>query len=459
MRSERQHSARRRLAMALFVVFACGAAGGSAAPPAPALPPALQDSDFRDPPAAQVALGRLLFFDPILSGNRNISCADCHHPRFATGDGLSVSLGEGGTGIGPERTIGAGDSMVEARVPRNSPALFNLGAFEFTVMFHDGRLERDPSQPGGFRNPLGADLPPGFDGALSMQAMFPVTSPDEMAGQYNENSVSKAARRGDIVGPDGVWEQLAGRLRENPAYAALFIEAFEDVDRPDAITFVHAANAMAAFIADAWRADDSPFDRYLRGAEDALSPRARRGMELFYGEAGCAGCHAGPFQTDHRYYAIAMPQIGPGKKARFETHNRDVGRMRVTGRDADAFRFRTPSLRNVALTAPYGHSGAYASLEAVVRHHLDPVTALRNYDRRQAVLPAHPGLADPDFAVMDDPAEWGAIAAANELQPIDLDDEDVAALIAFLHALTDTASLDLSADTPDRVPSGLPVTR
>lgn len=423
------------------------------------LPRAPRNADFRDPPSAQVELGRLLFFDPVLSGNRNTACADCHHPRFATGDGLSLSVGEGGTGLGPARTTGTGETLIEARVPRNSPALFNLGAREFTVMFHDGRLERDPAQPGGFRNPLGSDLPPGFAGVLSMQAMFPVTSPDEMAGQYNENGVAKAARRGDIVGPGGVWAQLAGRLSAIGEYADLFVEAFDDVKAPDDITFVHAANAMAAFIAVAWRADDSPFDRHLRGQADALSALQRRGMDLFYGKAGCSTCHAGPFQTDHRYHAIAMPQIGPGKKARFETHNRDVGRMRVTGRDADAFRFRTPSLRNVALTAPYGHSGAYASLEAVVRHHLDPLGALAAYDPGQGVLPAHSGLADPDFAVLDDPAERAAIAAANELAPVVLDDGDVAALIAFLHALTDPRSADLSSDIPARVPSGLPVAR
>jgi len=453
MRVERQQSRLFGLAGAILIGLAAGGAVADGPPPAP------RDADFRDPPPVQVELGRLLFFDPVLSGNLNISCADCHHPRFATGDGISLSVGEGGAGLGPDRTTGAGDSLVEARVPRNSPALFNLGALEFTVMFHDGRLERDPAQPGGFRNPLGPDLPPGFDGVLSMQAMFPVTSPDEMAGQYNENSVAKAARRGDIVGPDGVWTQLAGRLSENGEYAGLFIEAFEDVNRPDEITFVHAANAMAAFIADAWRADDSPFDRHLRGQIDALSAQERRGMELFYGKAGCSACHAGAFQTDHRYHAIAMPQIGPGKKARFETHNRDVGRMRVTGRDEDAYRFRTPSLRNVALTAPYGHSGAYADLEAVVRHHLDPPAALAAYDPAQAVLPAHPDLADPDFAVLEDPGERAAIAAANELAPIALDDADVAALIAFLHALTDPRSMQLMADVPDRVPSGLPVTR
>lgn len=423
------------------------------------LPPAPTDADFRTFSEEEVGLGRLLFFDPILSGNRNIACASCHHPRFHTGDGLSLPVGEGGRGLGPKRDVGAGPTLIEARVARNSPALFNLGAREFTVMFHDGRLERDRTRPSGFRNPIGPDLPAGFDGVLSMQAMFPVTSGDEMAGHYNENDVAKAARRGDMTGPDGVWAVLARRLAANPDYATRFRAAYDDVDGPDDITFVHAANAIAAFMAEAFRADQSPFDRYLRGDDGALDPAARRGMTLFYGKAGCAGCHSGPFQTDHGFHAIAMPQIGPGKKARFENHNRDDGRLRVTGRAADAFRFRTPSLRNVALTAPYGHSGAYATLERVVRHHLDPVRALQTYDPEQAILPPHPGLADADDAVPNDPAEVAAIAAANELAPVALNEAEFADLIAFLQALTDPRSVDMTALVPDAVPSGLAVER
>ena len=98
-----------------------------------------------------VELGWLLFYDPILSGNRNISCGTCHHPKFGTADGVALSLGEGGIGLGPER-IADPANMPEQLIPRNAPALFNLGAEEFQVMFHDGRLEADPTQPGGMGN-------------------------------------------------------------------------------------------------------------------------------------------------------------------------------------------------------------------------------------------------------------------------------------------------------------------
>lgn len=97
-----------------------------------------------------------------------------------------------------------------------------------------------------------------------------------------------------------------------------------------------------------------------------LSAPTMRGMELFCGKADCTTCHAGQFQTDHQFHAIAMPQIGPGKAARFERHNRDVGRLRVTGDVAGAYRFRTPSLRNRGLSWPYDHAGTYATIDGVV---------------------------------------------------------------------------------------------
>ncbi|MEL7415884.1 MAG: cytochrome-c peroxidase, partial [Pseudomonadota bacterium] len=151
-----------------------------------ALPVPISDADYRTINPDRAALGQLLFYDPILSGNRNIACATCHHPRFGTADGVSLSFGEGGVGLGPERRMDP-DNLPEQRIPRNAPGLFNLGAHEFTVMFHDGRLEVDPDRPGGMRTPLEADMVAGFDSVLSAQTMFPVLSADEMAGHYGEN--------------------------------------------------------------------------------------------------------------------------------------------------------------------------------------------------------------------------------------------------------------------------------
>lgn len=417
--------------------------------------PALPYGEPVFPPqnAEEVALGRLLFYDPILSGGGQVSCASCHHPAFGTSDALSLGMGDGATGLGPDRRPDP-ENLPEQRIPRNAQALFNLGATEFTHLFHDGRLEADPARPSGLRTPLEDEMVQGFSGALSAQNMFPVLSPDEMAGHYGESDVSTAVRRGMLTGAGGAWDIVARRVAAIPAYRAAF-DGVIGAGTP--IRFTDISNALAAFIAWEWRADDSPFDRFLRDGTP-LPEDAATGMALFYGKAGCADCHAGRFQTDHGFHAIAMPQIGPGKAERFETHQRDIGRMRVTGRAEDAYRFRTPSLRNVTATAPYGHAGAYATLDAVIRHHLDPVASLYAFDRGQAVLPTLPGAA-PDFAVLDDAAEMARIAAANELAPQTLSETEIAGLVAFLHSLADEASLTGRLGVPDAVPSGLPLVR
>ena len=149
------------------------------------LPDAIDRSGFIDggvADEAKVRLGQLLFFDPVLSGNRNISCATCHHPSQGTGDGLSLPIGEGGVGIGPARTTGDEiGTPIDERVPRNAPPLFAIGHEDFTVVFHDGRVTRDDGE--AFVSPAGDDLPEGLDNLVAVQAMFPVTSATEMAGQ------------------------------------------------------------------------------------------------------------------------------------------------------------------------------------------------------------------------------------------------------------------------------------
>jgi cytochrome c peroxidase len=414
--------------------------------------PALGFANQADLDMRRVMLGQLLFYDPILSGSQEVSCATCHHPRFGTGDGVSLSFGDGATGLGPDRVVDP-DNPPEQRIPRNAPGLFNLGEAEFTVMFHDGRLEADPNLPSGIRTPLGESMAEGFESVLAAQAMFPVLSADEMAGHYSENPIAQAVRMGHLSLPGGAWDQIAERVANIPDYRAQFDAILGESTE---ITFADIGNVIADFIAFEWRATDSPYDRHLAGA-DALSDAQLRGMDLFYGKAGCGVCHAGPFQTDHAFHAIAMPQLGPGKAARFETHARDEGRMRVTGAVEDAYAFRTPSLRNVVHTAPYGHAGAYRSLEAVVRHHLDPVASLYAYDRSEAILPVLDGAND--WRVMDNRDELAAIAEANDLEPTALTDTDVADILAFLEALTDPTSLEGRLGIPESVPSGLPIDR
>jgi cytochrome c peroxidase len=431
------------------------------------LPSPVTDDDYYydgnpDPALVEalVELGKNLFFDKLLSGNLNISCSTCHHVLADTGDWLPLPVGEGGRGLGVARDTGSGDDAIHERVPRNAQPIFNLGRKDFNFSFHDGRVEICPEEePSGFCSPAGEDLPSGLDNILAAQAMFPVTSPTEMAGQEGENDQADAVVGGDLP---LVWETIAQKLRDEENYLPLFQAAFPDgpdaVETADDITYVHAANAIAAFETVNWRFDNSPFDRYLRGDKAAMSPSAKRGLRIFYGRGGCSSCHTGKFQTDQGFHAIAMPQIGPGKGDNLPGYtdgHDDFGRERVTGIFTDRFRFRTPTLRNVALTFPYGHSGAYSTLEAVVRHHLDPVNSLNNYDQSQVVLPSRPDLDAQDFVVMDDLARVEAIAAANELAPVDLDEKQIADLIEFLHALTDPAAIDLRKDMPASVPSGL----
>jgi cytochrome c peroxidase len=436
----------------VFTLLASGTAGAGTGA---YLPEPAADVDYYDngsPNPAKVALGAQLFFDKILSGNLNISCATCHHALTDTGDGLSLPVGEGGRGLGATRDTGVGADAVHERVPRNAPPIFNLGAREFTTLFHDGRAQVDATQPSGFLSPAGAALPPGLDNILAVQAMFPVTSGTEMAGQPGENPIADAAAINDLP---GIWEQIAERLQNVSGYVDQFVNVYDDVRSADDITYVHAANAIAAFEALNWRADDSPFDRFLRGEKGALSMQARRGMRVFYSpnKANCARCHSGTFQTNHGFAAISVPQIGPGKGDGFQGRD-DFGRERVTTNAADRYRFRIPTLRNVTLTAPYGHSGAFNTLEGMVRHHLDAIGSLRAYDATQVVMPSRNDLDDLDLVIMNDPVSVAGIAAANELAPVQLTDREFRDLIAFLHALTDPSSIDLRSDIPGSLPSG-----
>ena len=212
-------------------------------------------------------------------------------------------------------------------------------------------------------------------------------------------------------------------------------------------------------------------------------------MSLFYGRAGCSGCHAGKFQTDHDFHAIAMPQIGPGKADGGDTgywaatgekaFPEDLGRARVTLDSEDDFKFRTPSLRNVEVTGPWGHDGAYRTLEDIVRHHADPVTVLEGYRLQADWLPPLPGVLElrgegstlgqdwlgalrlkaflmRDGWVQGRPLQRARIAAANELAPTSMSEQDIEDLLAFLASLTDPSVRNLGSVAPTRVPSGLP---
>ncbi|MGB7317293.1 MAG: cytochrome c peroxidase [Planktotalea sp.] len=412
------------------------------------LPNPVLPSDFPALNAETVALGRQLFYDPVLSGNDNIACATCHHPALGTGDAMSLSIGEGGLGLGRMREVVNGNAP-KARIPRNAPALFNLGAREFSTMFHDGRVQLSRDAMYGIAMPEGRTLERPLASALAAQNILPILSHDEMAGHPGENPIADAIEADEIHGPNGAWQQITNKVEAIEEYRMAF-DWIIGKDTPLHITDI--GNALSQFITYEFRATDSPFDQYLSGKEDALNPEQMAGMELFYGEANCASCHSGKFQTDHGFHAIGLPQFGPGKDDAYA----DAGRGLITGKDDDKYRFRTPSLRNVTLSGPYGHNGAYSDLEAMVRHHLDPFEGLGNYDRRQAALHAL-GEDTHDWDPMEDLAEVLRIAMAAEIAPVDLNETEISQLMSFLRALEDPVSRNGRLGVPDRVPSDLPL--
>lgn len=436
----------------LTLLFLAGSAVAETTLP---LPQPLTDVDFPTFEPEEIELGQLLFWDRELSGNRNIACATCHHPRFGTSDGLSLGIGEGGIGLGPDRVPDLAN-YPEQRIPRNAPALWNVGAMGFNVLFADGRIEVDPSRPSGFRTPLEDEMVTGFASLLSAQTMFPVLSNDEMAGHYEENEVSTLVRQGRITGPDGAWAAIAARIAAIPDYRARFAEVYPEIAAGRPIGFTDIANAIAAYMTFDFRSDSAPFDAWLRGEGD-LSHQAIAGMELFYGKGGCVSCHSGPLFSDMAFHAMGDPQIGPGKAERFEAHQRDTGRMKVSNRPEDAYAFRTPSLRNVTLTSPYGHAGAFADLATYLAHHAAPGAALDAYSLDKAILPKM-DVGKPDLATGPDQANFPAIAAAISTPPIPLSADEREAIVAFLGSLEDPlARAGGRMPVPPSVPSGLPV--
>ena len=419
------------------------------------LPSPVVDTDYHyngAPSEELVELGRLLFFDKIMSGNKNISCATCHSPLTCSGDGLSLGVGEGGSGLGRYRNTGEGDDAVEGRIGRHAPHLYNLGAKEFTHMNWNGiHFEAN----GQVNTAANRDTPPDLDNVLAGQALFPILNQNEMLGDPIENEIVARLILSRNNSFPALWNANMERLRVNPDYVSLFDAAFGDVNRPADIQIQHYANAVAAFQTVAFRSDNSPFDAYLRGNSEALTAQQLRGMDLFYGAANCSSCHSGKFQTDHQFYGIAIPQVGPGGEGR--TPHQDRGRAEATRNDEDWGKFRTPSLRNVALTAPYGHTGAYATLRGIVMHHLDPLTALENYDPSQLVKPSRDDLDADDLIGYDDLSLRQLVIDANDLQPVSLSEAEVNDLLAFLESLTDFNVMEQLEWIPQSVPSGLPV--
>lgn len=397
-------------------------------------------------PPAQVELGRALFFDRILSGNRDVACATCHHPTTSLSDGRSLPIGTGGVGLGPKRTRGAGRDFV----PRSAPSLLNAGV-GLTYLLWDGRLSgtrADNIVTEGF------NVPSGLPNTLVAQAFLPVLDRREMRGNAGDTDVlghpNELAEFANGQRAE-IWDAVMRRVLGIPEYVDLFNAAFPDTPTSQ-LRFEHAARALAAFQREAFTKTRSPFDRYLDRDNAALTRQEKQGALLFFEEAQCGTCHNGPFLGGRGFANVGVPQIGPGTG---KAAPLDIGRGGLPDNAFYRFAFRVAPLRNVELTAPYMHTGAYATLEAVVTHYNDVPAALRGYDVSQL---------DPALREMyhGDEATISAVLQTldGQLQvPLDLSDEEKGDLVAFLKSLTDPAARDLSHLVPATVPSGLPVPR
>ncbi len=276
---------------------------------------------------AKAALGRKLFFDPMLSADRSISCADCHEPERSFTDDRPTAVGVFGQ-VGPRRV----------------PKLLNRGYGR--TFFWDGRI---PS--------------------LEEQVLQPVTNPLEMDLELSE---------------------AVARLSADPSYGREFREAFGRAPERNDL-----ARALASYVRTIM-SGNSPYDRYLAGATEALSDTERLGLEVFRGKGNCVTCHLGPNLTDERFHNTGVGYV----EGRFG----DEGRFAVSGRESDRGAFKTPTLRNVAQTAPYMHDGSIATLQDVVDDYNDGGTPNPYLDR--------------------------------EIRRLDLTNSEKAALAAFMRALT-----------------------
>lgn len=264
----------------------------------------------------QVNLGRFLFWDPILSGNRTVSCATCHHPNHGWADGRELAMGMGGIGLGPERSGGE-------VINRNSPTILNTA---FNGITANGSFDPDTA-PMFWDNRVSS---------LESQAKEPILSAKEMRGIAYSQEVA--------------IDSIIQRLNAIGEYVDLFNHAYSN-----GITEENILNAIAQFERSIVGKNSSRFDRYVKGDLDALSTRELRGLEAFNTNK-CINCHSGPMFSDYKLHAIGVPE-NPLLNS-------------IDNGDGQ-FRFRTPTLRNLVYTAPYMHNGTMKTLEDAINFYED----------------------------------------------------------------------------------------
>ena len=327
-------------------------------------PPVPADVPMTD---ALVDLGRHLFYDARLSADGTVACASCHQQELAFSDGRALAIGIHGE-------VGH----------RNSPALANVGYLPTLTWVN-----------------------PHFD-TLEFQALVPLfgADPDEMGNAGQEDA-------------------LFARLAADPYYQTAFARAFPDRPAPDLFTITRALAAFQRTLVSF----DAPYDRAQRGDPAAMTDAARRGQELFFDHRfECYHCHAAPLFSDNLQTArMAFPEVAYHNTGLYNIGGtgaypaRGIGLAEFTGRPEDMGRFRTPSLRNVALTAPYMHDGSIATLREVLDH----------YAAGGRTIAEGPHAGDGSQNPFRDPLIVGFTASEDEIND----------LIAFLESLTDQGFL------------------
>lgn len=353
-------------------------------------------------------LGFKLFYDKNLSGKNNISCQSCHSLGGFSADSLPLGIGEGADGVGNKRM--QKDGLVLAR---HTQAIYNAGLPGYNRLFWDGRvtgtrsgywMTPEPKLNGA--NPEMKEVAKTFESALAVQAIFPLTSPEEMLGKDSKLTRIEA------------WDSVMKKIFEGPfkaTYKKMFTEAFPGVTE---FNIAHVGNAMAELIRHHFEGSNTLWDLYLRGKKEVLTERMKRGAVLFHTKANCVFCHNGNLFTNFSLENIGVPQIGGD----------DQG--------AGSYRFRVAPLRNVGVTAPYMHSGVYKTLFEVVDHYDDPVGTLRSFKWNARVTNYNDPLNLDTDSVRNDNRErtLSGMLARN----LGLDPEEKKDLVCFLAvALTD----------------------
>jgi cytochrome c peroxidase len=288
-----------------------------------ALPKTIKAPKDNPASAEKELLGQLLFFDPILSGNKDIACATCHHPSNGYAEFLDISIGANAHGLGSKRKFNTPNDI--PFVKRNAQTILNT-AFNGI----DTRKRYNPDNAPMFWDDRVK--------SLEKQALEPIKAFEEMRGHGFEETK--------------ILEEVVNRLKEIPEYQVLFSHAFEE---ENAITAENMGKAIATY-ERTLVTNNSRFDQYMRGDGKAILLSEKDGFELFK-SVGCVNCHNGPMFSDYKVHVLGVP-----KNNKLPTPDLGV---------EDSFGFRTPTLRNLRFTVPYMHNGSLKTLKQVLEFYED----------------------------------------------------------------------------------------